>query len=107
MERSWDPYYKYFKEFDFHLFEIFLYKKFQKEILDLGYLEQNAINQFVLNPGQFCIINDVIKIVHDLPRFLNDKKFKDKLNIEKWKLDSYNLLSIDNKWVKESTIKII
>jgi len=38
---------------------------------------------------------------------LNDKKFKDKLNIEKWKLDSYNLLSIDNKWVKESTIKII
>ena len=38
---------------------------------------------------------------------LNDKKFKDKHNIEKWKLDSYNLLSIDNKWVKESTIKII
>ena len=107
MERSWDPYYKYFKEFDFNLFEIFLHKEFQKEILDLGYLEQNEINQFVLNPGQFCTANGVIKIVHDLPRFLNDKKFKDNLNIEKWKLDSYNLLSIDIKWVKESSIKII
>ena len=107
MERSWDPYYKYFKEFDFNLFEIFLHKEFQKEILDLGYLEQNEINQFVLNPGQFCEVNGVIKIVHDLPRFLNDKKFKDNLNIEKWKLDSYNLLSIDIKWVKESSIKII
>ena len=56
MERSWDPYYKYFKEFDFNLFEIFLHKEFQKEILDLGYLEQNEINQFVLNPGQFCVV---------------------------------------------------
>ena len=107
MERSWDPYYKYFKEFDFNLFEIFLHKEFQKEILDLGYLEQNEINQFVLNPGQFCEVKGVIKIDHDLPRFLNDKKFKDNLNIEKWKLDSYNLLSIDIKWVKESSIKII
>ena len=62
MERSWDPYYKYFKEFDFNLFEIFLHKEFQKEILDLGYLEQNEINQFVLNPGQFCVVNGVIKI---------------------------------------------
>ena len=53
MERSWDPYYKYFKEFDFNLFEIFLHKEFQKEILDLGYLEQDEINQFIFNLSQF------------------------------------------------------
>ena len=37
MERSWDPYYKYFKEFEFNLFEIFIFLEFQQEIIDLGY----------------------------------------------------------------------
>ena len=107
MERSWDPYYKYFKEFEFNLFEIFLFKEFQKEIIDLGYVEQNANNKFVLNPGQFCVFDGAILIVHDLPKFLSDKKFKDNLNIEKWKIDSYKLLSLEIKWVKYSSINII
>ena len=107
MERSWDPYYKYFKEFEFNLFEIFLFKEFQKEIIDLGYVEQNPDNKFVLNPGQFCVVDGVIMIVHDLPKFLSDKKFKDNLNIEKWKIDSYKLLSLEVKWVKYSSINII
>jgi len=29
------------------------------------------------------------------------------LDIEKWKIDSYNLLSLDIKWIKKSLIKII
>ena len=107
MERSWDPYYSYFKEFEFNLFEIFILKEFQKEIINLGYVEQNADNKFVLNPGQFCIVDEAIMLVHDLPKFLSDRKFKDNLNIEKWKIDSYKLLSLDIKWVKYSSIKII
>ena len=107
MERSWDPYYKYFKEFEFNLFEIFLFKEFQKQIIDLGYLEQNADNKFVLNPGQFCVVDGLIKVVHDLPKFLHDEKFKNNLDIEKWKNDSYSLLSLDTKWIKKSSIKII
>ena len=45
MERSWDPYYKYFKEFGFNLFEIFIFLEFQQEIIDLGYIGQSQINQ--------------------------------------------------------------
>ena len=45
--------------------------------------------------------------IHDLPKFLNDAKFKDSLDIEKWKFDSYVLLSLEKKWVKKSIIKII
>ena len=48
MERSWDPYYKYFKEFEFNLFEIFIFLEFQQEIIDLGYIGQSQINQNVL-----------------------------------------------------------
>ena len=107
MERSWDPYYKYFKDFEFNLFEIFIFKKFQKEIIALGYIEQNKINQNVLNPGQFCIVNGLIKIVHDLPKFLHDEKFVNNLDIEKWKIDSYMLLSLDINWIKKSSIIII
>jgi len=81
MERSWDPYYKYFKEFEFNLFEIFIFLEFQQEIVDLGYIGQNKINQNVLNPGQFCVVDGLIKIVHDLPKFLNDEKFKNNLII--------------------------
>ena len=68
MDKSWDPYYEYFKEFEFNLFEIYVFKKFKKEINDLGYLEQG---------------------------------------IEKWKFDSYKLLSLEKRWIKESIIKII
>ena len=107
MVRSWDPYYKYFKEFEFNLFEIYVFKKFQKDIIDLGYVEQSFENQYTLNPGQFCIIDGFLKIVHDLPKFLNDAKFKDNLDIEKWKFDSYILLSLEKKWVKKSIIKIL
>ena len=107
MERSWDPYYKYFKEFEFNLFEIFIFLEFQQEIIDLGYIGQSQINQNVLNPGQFCVVDGLIKIVHDLPKFLHDEKFKNNLDIEKWKNDSYNLLSLDMKWIKKSSIKII
>ena len=107
MERSWDPYYKYFKEFEFNLFEIFIYLEFQQKIVDLGYIGQNKINQNVLNPGQFCVVDGLIKIVHDLPKFLNDTKFKNNLDIEKWKFDSYALLSLEKKWVKKSVIKIL
>ena len=54
MERSWDPYYKYFKEFEFNLFEIFIFLEFQQEIVDLGYI----ISVKNLNPGR-------VKIVHE------------------------------------------
>ena len=107
MERSWDPYYKYFKEFEFNLFEIFIFVEFQQEIIDLGYIGQSQINQNVLNPGQFCVVDGLIEIVHDLPKFLHDEKFKNNLDIEKWKIDSYKLLSLDKKWIKKSSIKII
>lgn len=107
MYRSWDQYYKYFKEFEFDLFEIYVFKKFKKEIIDLGYIEQNLANQNILNPGQFCIVDGFLKIVHDLPKFLNDEEFKDNLDIEKWKFDSYILLSLEKKWIKKSIIKII
>ena len=107
MDKSWDPYYKYFKEFEFNLFEIYIFKKYEKEIIDIGYIEQSLANQYTLNPGQFCILDGSLKIVHDLPKFLNDAKFKNNLDIEKWKFDSYDLLSIDKKWVKRSIIKIL
>ena len=107
MKRSWDPYYKYFKEFEFNLFEIFIFLEFQQEIIDLGYIGQSQINQNVLNPGQFCVVDGLIKVVHDLPKFLHDEKFKNNLDIEKWKKDSYKLLSLDIKWIKKSSIKII
>ena len=107
MERSWDPYYKYFKEFEFNLFEIYVFKKFKNEIIDLGYIEEDLANQFTLNPGQFCIVDEFLKIVHDLPKFLNDSKFKNNLDIEKWKFDAYTLLSLEKKWVKKSIIKIL
>ena len=107
MDKSWDPYYKYFKEFEFNLFEIYVFKKFKKEINDLGYFEQGIENQYTLNPGQFCVLDGFLKIVHDLPKFLNDEKYKDKLDIQKWKFDSYKLLSLEKKWIKESIIKII
>ena len=80
MERSWDPYYKYFKDFEFNLFEIFIFLEFQQEIIDLGYIGQSQINQNVLNPGQFCVVDGLIKIVHDLPKFLHDEKFKNVAN---------------------------
>ena len=59
MERSWDPYYKYFKEFEFNLFEIFIFLEFQQEIIDLGYIGQSQINQNVLNQ------QGVLNIVHN------------------------------------------
>ena len=101
MDRSWDPYYKYFKQFEFNLFEIYIFKKFKREIIDLGYIEQSLANRFTLNPGQFCIVDGLLLIVHDLPKFLYDSKFKDNLDIEKWKFDSYNLLSLEKKRVKK------
>ena len=62
MERSWDPYYKYFKDFEFNLFEIFIFLEFQQEIIDLGYIGQSQINQNVLNPGQFCVVDGLITV---------------------------------------------
>jgi len=59
MERSWDTYYKYFKEFEFNLFEIFIFLEYQQKIIDLGYIGQSQINQNVLNPGQFCVVDAV------------------------------------------------
>ena len=107
MDKSCDLYYKYFKEFEFNLFEIYIFKKYKKEIIDIGYIEQSFANQYTLNPGQFCIVDGFLKIVHDLPKFLSDSKFKNNLDIEKWKFDAYVLLSLEKKWVKKSIIKIL
>ena len=106
MINSWDNYYTYYKQFDFKLFDIFIFKEFKDKIINLGYREADRKDEFSLQAGQYFEDKNYIKITHDQPTFLTNIKFKDTLDIDQWKIDAYILLGLDESWIKESILDL-
>jgi len=68
--------------------------------------EGSILQLLKLPDGTVKVLVEGIKRVK-IVDFKDDEKFINNLDIEKWKIDSYNLLSLDIKWVKKSSIIII
>ena len=101
---SWDQYYLHYKDFDCHVLEIFIKKKYKGNILDLGYEDAGEDEEYSLLPGQYFERDEIIKLGHDLPSYVMNSDMETDEDVKKWEAEAIALLAIDPKWVESISI---